>query len=123
MGLFNDSDDNTRQDEVVIDAPVENSSNETRLGKQVESNLVDDSESKSVSTDPDSDISLKDIHSQNETIIDLLEQLVDKGSKNKTGSRNSNRVTNRGSKSSNRVTDRKDSSNNESIGEGMNELL
>jgi|GEM_PF-747861 cell wall assembly regulator SMI1 len=127
MGLFNDSEDNNRQDEVVIDVPEEDSSTETRLGKQVETDLIGNTGSESKSTDTGSNVSLEDIHSQNETIIDLLERLVNKGansgSRDKTESRNSNRVTERRSKSSNRVTDRKDSSDNESIGDGINELL
>lgn len=131
MGLFNDTDSD-RQDEVVIDAPAEEDSGETRLGQQVEDSLVNESEAGSNSEDNlGSDISLKDIHRQNETIIDLLEQLVDKkdsksadsGSRGNAGSRNSSRVTDRGSNSSSRVKDRKDSSNNDSIGDGMNELL
>lgn len=131
MGLFNDSGDN-RQDEVVIDAPEDDSAEETRLGREVGSSLVDSSDNESVTgASSDSDVSLDDIHRQNETIIDLLEQLVDnsdstgssRDSRNRSNSRNSNRVTGRGSSSSNRVTDRKDSSNDESIGDGMNELL
>jgi len=131
MGLFNDTDDNSRQDEVVIDAPTEDSSSETRLGQQVEDSLIDDSEPEPESDNLGTDVSLKDIHRQNETIIDLLERLVDKkdskssssGSRNRSSSRNSDRVTDRGSNSSGRVTDRKDSSNDDSIGDGMNELL
>lgn len=135
MGLFNDTDDSNRQDEVVIDAPEEDSSTETRLGQQVEDSLISDSESKSGS-EPEkslggSDVSLDDIHRQNKTIIDLLEKLVDKKdskssgsrSKDRSTSRNSSRVTDRGSNSASRVTDRKDSSNDDSIGDGMNELL
>ncbi len=131
MGLFNDTDDNSRQDEVVIDAPAEDNSTETRLGKQVESDLIDDSETDSESESRgSSDVGLDDIHRQNETIIDLLEQLVDNNdsessgsrSENRSGSRNSSRVTDRGSNSG-RVKDRKDSSNDNSIGDGMNELL
>jgi len=131
MGLFNDTDENSRQDEVVIDAPAEDNSTETRLGQQVEDSLINDSKSDSGSKDTGSDVSLDDIHRQNETIIDLLEKLVDKKSSTSSGSvskdrstsRNSSRVTDRGSKSSNRVTDRADSSNDDSIGDGMNELL
>jgi hypothetical protein len=132
MGLFNDASDNNRQDEVVIDAPKEDSSGETRLGKEVETSLIDDSEQESKSgKNSGSDISLEDVHRQNETIIDLLEQIVDKKDSkssntratDRTGSRNSDRITDRDSKSSSRVTDRKDSSNDDSIGDGMNELL
>lgn len=128
MGLFNDTDDNSRRDEVVIDAPAEDdNSTETRLGQEVESSLIDDSDKDTGSEDSfgSSDVSLDDIHRQNETIIDLLEQLVDKkeSSSSGSGSRNSNRVTSRTSRNSNRVTDRKDSSDDNSIGDGMNELL
>lgn len=127
MGLFNDADDKSRQDEVVIDAPTDDSSTETRLGEQVENSLVDDSENENGSEKDlgGSNVSLDDIHRQNETIIDLLEELVDKKdstSSNRSTSNNSSRVTDRGSKTSNRVTDRKDSSS-DSVGDGMNELL
>lgn len=131
MGLFNDTDD-SRQDEVVIDAPADSSDNstETRLGKEVETSLIDDSDTDSTPTETSSSkVDLEDIHRQNKTIIDLLEKLVDdkdskvsnSGATGRAGS-SSNRVTDRGSKG-NRVTDRKDSDNDESIGDGMNELL
>lgn len=121
MGLFNDESQG-RDDEVVIEAPEEDNSTETRLGQEVESSIVGDSSS-STSTETDSsDVSLDDIHRQNETIIDLLEELVDRksgsGATGRAGS-SSSRVTDRSS----RVTDREDSSDNDSIGEGMNELL
>ena len=131
MGLFDKTGDD-RQDEVVIEASDEDSSNETRLGKEVETSLIDDDSgsesSSSGGTELGSDIGLKDIHRQNETIIELLEQLVDEkdssGSSRVTSrSSSSSRVTDRDSGSSDRVTDRKDSSDNDSIGDGMNELL
>lgn len=125
MGLFSDTENNNNQDEVVINAPAEDNGTETRLGKEVESSLIKDSESEPepVNNTGSSDVTIDDIHRQNETIIDLLEELVDKStSGNSSGSKSSNRVTDRGSRSSSRVTDRKDSSDN-SIGDGMNELL
>ena len=128
MGRFNDASEG-RSDEVVIDAPAEDSSDETRLGQEVESNLIG-SESES-NESSGSKVTMEDIHRQNETIIDLLEQLVDnespetsnKGATGRAGSRNSNRVTDEKSRGSNRVTDRNDSSDDDSIGDGMNELL
>lgn len=130
MGLFNDTDDSGRQDEVVIDAPADNSdkSEETRLGQQVEDSLVGgDQDSGTEKSTGSSDVNLDDIHRQNETIIDLLEKLVDQKDSGNSNSRsrgnNSDRVTDRGSKSTSRVTDRKDSSDNNSVGDGMNELL
>lgn len=127
MGLFNDTDDSSRQDEVVIDAPADTSDNsdETRLGKQVEESIVGkDKESESGGSSDSSSLSLDDIHRQNETIIDLLEKLVDqKDSGSSSRESNSKRVTDRGSKSTSRVTDRKDSSDDNSVGDGMNELL
>lgn len=137
MGLF-DNTDSQERDEVVIEAPEEDSSSgETRLGQEVEDSLINDSGSESGSRtgSQSSDVSLKDIHRQNQTIIDLLEKIVDdKKSSGRSRSSSSSRVTDRNSSSSSRhtsrsssgssrVTDREDSSDDDSIGDGMNELL
>lgn len=124
MGLF-DSSGEGNQDEVVIQAPEDDRSEETRLGKQVESDLIGESEESDSGTSFGRDIDLEDIHRQNETIIDLLENLVDSSEKtrNKSSSRKGGERSSGRKSGSRGVSDGKNSEEDSSIGEGMNELL
>lgn len=115
MGLFDDT--GSKKNEVRIG--VSDDPGNSRLKEDVEKKLDSGSSSRSSS----SDVTIDDIHRQNEKIISLLEQLTDNRSGKKersTGSGSSNRVTDR-------VTDRSgessESSEGSDIGGGMDELL
>lgn len=94
MKLFDKlNEDGNSQEEVVIDSSSERSgqseSTETRLGQEVEQNIVGDEKDTSTSestgnsslpsmsgtTNTKEDVSMKDIHEQNEEIISLLKEI------------------------------------------------
>lgn len=94
MKLFDKLNENgNSQEEVVIDSSSESSSQsegmETRLGQEVEQNIVGDEKesdnsentgssslpSMSGTTSTGKDVSMEDIHEQNEEIISLLKEI------------------------------------------------
>lgn len=91
MGLFDDSTSG-KKGEVRIGVPDDETDN-SKLRGEVESRIDTASDSSESRSSSSSDVSMDDIHRQNERIIELLQKLVEDQEDSRNNSSGSSRVT------------------------------